>query len=339
MAEAIESSELAGLADLAETLESMGKTLAGVAPGAGGEKAARTLERCVASIDSVTNALRTLGRLFDPAGAQEFGKESQSFSSLAVKLSDRIADLAEANERIEARLEEQVERLDRIVELPPGEDVGAHLRSSVASVREVTGEIRQNLHAFSREIEVAHQGIAELDRELHETRKKVAYDSLTRLQSRAALDGFLDRAVRQGDAAGPWCLLLVDIDELKRVNDTHGHLVGDALLYNVARVLERSARGKSDTDFLARYGGDEFVVVIAQATLEEAATVAERLRSSVASARWQHLAGRAETVIKTTVSIGVTPYRSGDAVADLLARADRALYEAKRAGRNRVALG
>ena len=339
MPEVTETGELANLADLAETLENMGRSLAEILPTASNEKAARTLERCVAGIESVTNALHSLAYLYNPAAARQFGKDTEDFSALAVKLSERVGELAKVNQQVGARLEEQADRLGRLVDLRPGEDIEAHLQSSVTSVRQVAGQIRQNLQAISEEVETAHRGITELDRELRETRKKVAFDSLTRLQSRAALDEFLDRAVRQGDAAGPWCVLLLDVDDLKRVNDTHGHLVGDALLYNVARVLERSARWKTDTDFLARYGGDEFVVVVAHTGIEEAAAVAERLRASVASTRWQHLGGRGETIIAATVSIGVTQYRSGDTVADLLGRADRALYQAKGAGRDQIALG
>jgi two-component system, cell cycle response regulator len=124
---------------------------------------------------------------------------------------------------------------------------------------------------------------------------------------------------------------MLDIDYFKRVNDTHGHTAGDAVLREIAARLARHVRG---FDLVARYGGEEFVVVMPDTPLPVASMVAERLRSVVAD-KPVHVEGTGE--ISVTVSIGIAPAReTGDQAAAILQRADKALYGAKAGGRNCV---
>jgi two-component system cell cycle response regulator len=159
-------------------------------------------------------------------------------------------------------------------------------------------------------------------------------DSLTGLYNRrylmAHLEGLMTRAAE--GAQGP-AVLMIDIDFFKRVNDTHGHPAGDAVLREVASRIARHVRA---FDLVARYGGEEFVVVMPETPLPVASMVAERLRSMVA--------GKAITLgdgagdLKATISIGIAITREGgDNAAALLQRADKALYQAKAGGRNCVA--
>ena len=125
---------------------------------------------------------------------------------------------------------------------------------------------------------------------------------------------------------------MIDIGVLKTVNDSHGHGVGDAVLRGVAERVKRNFR---EFDLPARIGGEEFVVVMPDARLDVARTVAERLRSKIAETPFV-VSGDAATVA-VTVSIGVAlTDASGDSAEDLMNRADEALYEAKGTGRNRV---
>ncbi len=125
---------------------------------------------------------------------------------------------------------------------------------------------------------------------------------------------------------------MIDLDHFKQVNDTHGHGTGDAILRAVALVLRRNVR-KVDT--VARFGGEEFCVVLPRVSRSEALEIAEKLRRSVAQAPLEGLPGQAPHF--ATISIGVASYGSDATdVATLLEQADRALYEAKRGGRNRV---
>jgi diguanylate cyclase (GGDEF)-like protein len=123
---------------------------------------------------------------------------------------------------------------------------------------------------------------------------------------------------------------MIDVDRFKEYNDRFGHVAGDEVLREIVQLLLRSAR---TTDVIARFGGEEFAVVLPETTAEGAAAVAERLREAVAGAPWP--------LTPVTISVGVAGVEEGHREAEfLVAAADRALYAAKEAGRNRVcALG
>ena len=159
------------------------------------------------------------------------------------------------------------------------------------------------------------------------------HDSLTGLLNRRALEANLaaqsQRSQRNGER---FCVLMLDVDHFKRINDRFGHAVGDAALKHLAALLLGRLR---KVDRLARFGGEEFVVLLPGLVLYEALTVGERLRAVVASAPLQY----AGTAIPMSVSIGIAEW--GGALEDssrLLMRADAALYQAKDQGRNRVAM-
>ncbi len=141
--------------------------------------------------------------------------------------------------------------------------------------------------------------------------------------------GSPDAAAAGGE---PLCLLMADIDFFKRFNDTHGHPIGDQVLKLVARTLTETLKGR---DTPARFGGEEFAVILPQTVLESAVIVAEQIRVRVAS-RVIKRRDTQQQLGSITLSIGVTQYRPGDTIADLVQRADEALYAAKGAGRNRV---
>jgi len=135
----------------------------------------------------------------------------------------------------------------------------------------------------------------------------------------------LQRATRQGTALS---LQIIDVDSFKTVNDRFGHLAGDAIIKDVADILRRSVRV---FDVCARYGGDEFAVVMPGSRLQSAAAVAERIRLRIADRQPPR-----SHEPDVTVSIGVAELQPGDHARDVIDRADRAMYEAKRAGKNRV---
>jgi diguanylate cyclase (GGDEF)-like protein len=156
-------------------------------------------------------------------------------------------------------------------------------------------------------------------------------DSLTGLFNRKKLDDILaDQFARFRRTQRPFAVLMLDIDNFKALNDTYGHLAGDQVLSNLAAILQRSVR---TVDFVARYGGEEFVVVLVETFSEGALQIAERIRALVETPR---LAANNE-LISVTVSLGVAESRIGDSrPEDVLGRADRAMYDAKHAGRNKV---
>ena len=155
-------------------------------------------------------------------------------------------------------------------------------------------------------------------------------DPLTGIGNRAAMQSAgrtqIELALRHGL---PMSLLLIDIDHFKRINDTYGHAKGDVVLQLLARTIARTVR-RSDQAF--RYGGEEFVVLLGHTDLAGAEVMAERIRILVAGSRELHR----ELSEGVTVSVGVGTLREQDTLETLCERADRALYLAKRSGRNRV---
>jgi diguanylate cyclase (GGDEF)-like protein len=154
-------------------------------------------------------------------------------------------------------------------------------------------------------------------------------DALTGLKNRAAI--FEHLRAMLGDVVRNGAVLLLDIDHFKRINDELGHPTGDAVLRRVAEVATESIRSG---DFVGRIGGEEFLIVMPGATPDSAMMVGERLRLSISLSGLRHSNGDA-----VTASLGAAAAAIGDTPETLVARADRALYEAKRGGRNRIVEG
>lgn len=171
---------------------------------------------------------------------------------------------------------------------------------------------------------------ARLDR-LHENLTRLSYtDGLTGLANRRRFMEVLEsELVRQSRSANELCLLLIDADHFKDINDHHGHHAGDAVLREVAAILMASVRAPADLP--ARLGGEEFAVVLPDTRVDEARRVAERLREQVAT----HVFDDRDARLRVTISIGLVAAR-GLNLGTLLQRADEALYRAKQTGRNRV---
>jgi len=180
---------------------------------------------------------------------------------------------------------------------------------------------------------VAASYISNLRARLHSSLQKIAAlatrDALTGLSNRRQivldLDGSVKHAHRRGD---PMCVALVDIDHFKSVNDRFGHIVGDEVLISVAGCLAGSLRAG---DHVGRFGGEEFLLVLPGTTMAQASSLVERLR-----VRLEALPPLPSGERPVTASFGLAAWRGDESAADLLLRADQALYRAKSAGRNRV---
>jgi diguanylate cyclase (GGDEF)-like protein len=174
------------------------------------------------------------------------------------------------------------------------------------------------------------RALAEVNDRLEELNRT---DALTGLPNRRRLDETLDRAWQRAGAEGrPVSLLMVDIDHFKEFNDHYGHLGGDACL---AKVAEALAAGIRDGDVVARFGGEEFSVILPDADLELATRIAERIRHQIALLRAEHPTAP-DGLVSVSVGVASAVPAGDDTPRDLIKLADQALYEAKRNGRNRV---
>jgi diguanylate cyclase (GGDEF)-like protein len=157
-----------------------------------------------------------------------------------------------------------------------------------------------------------------------------ATDSLTGLLNRHAFELMLEQAVHETHRTKtPLSMILLDIDHFKQINDNHGHLAGDRVILRIARMLESSLRSG---DVLCRWGGEEFLILLKQTSLDAAQGVAEKLRKAMAAEQLQ----LGSKTLGVTGSFGVTSFVEAETLVHFFARADRALYLAKSSGRNRV---
>ncbi|MDH5184916.1 MAG: diguanylate cyclase [Gammaproteobacteria bacterium] len=157
------------------------------------------------------------------------------------------------------------------------------------------------------------------------------YDALTGLFNHERILLHLNMALSDLPNDHALCVVMADLDHFKRVNDNYGHLMGDAVLRGISSRLRATMRG---FDYIGRYGGEEFLIILQNTDLEEGEEIAERLRSQVEQSPFHHN----NTSIPITVSLGLTHYHPGDTVENMIQRADEALYQAKAAGRNRVTI-
>ncbi|WP_269497341.1 sensor domain-containing diguanylate cyclase [Castellaniella sp. S9] len=192
-----------------------------------------------------------------------------------------------------------------------GSDPYAHKHTRVVS------RLVRFIDAVTAELEASNREITQLSRT----------DRLTQLVNRIQLDHVLEENLQQAlRYAVPFSIILLDLDHFKQVNDVHGHLVGDEVLVSTARILTANTR---ITDTVGRWGGEEFLIVVPNAGLGDAARLAEKLRSGIEAHDFP-------AVGKMTASFGVTCFEPEDDVVTMISRADMTLYAAKHAGRNRV---
>jgi diguanylate cyclase len=187
-----------------------------------------------------------------------------------------------------------------------------------------------SIEALTQRLQASQSEIEELRRELTRVHEEVLTDGLTGLYNRKAFDTQVTVAVSKH--SNVLCLLMIDIDHFKRVNDSLGHVFGDRVIRAIGTLLKRAVKGQ---DSVFRYGGEEFALLLPETTLEGACSVAEHLRAAVARSRIRRLDSD-EIVDTITVSIGVACCRAGESATNFIERADRALYQSKANGRNRV---
>ncbi|MBP2639891.1 MAG: diguanylate cyclase [Firmicutes bacterium] len=187
------------------------------------------------------------------------------------------------------------------------------------------------LKELANKTQLLEQMVSERTQELTKALKKIEMiaitDNLTGIYNRRKFDEVLAYEIQRTKRFGePMSIILGDIDRFKKVNDRHGHLVGDEVLKIISRLFQNNLR---QVDVLARWGGEEFIVLLPGTAGAEAVTTAEKLRQLVKKSQNEYQ-------VFLTMSFGVAEYLSGDSVDTLLKKADLALYRAKGKGRNRV---
>jgi diguanylate cyclase len=189
---------------------------------------------------------------------------------------------------------------------------------------------RDELELAQKQVKEAESKIQQLETELDQASELAHEDYLTKVLNRRGMDEAFVREISRADRLKlPLCVSILDIDHFKRLNDTYGHETGDEVLVHLVSVVKEALR---PTDVIARFGGEEFVIILPEAGLDEASMVMTRVQRHLTKKFFMH----DNKKVLITFSAGVALRAENEAPDAIIARADKALYQAKESGRNRV---
>ena len=243
---------------------------------------------------------------------------------------DRLGSVAASTGDLHEKIggfSEKISRADNIDEL---NGVLAEVLREIRLVQTEALTSRDRMIAARQEVQQAEQKIHSLEQALRHMSELVREDQLTGSLNRRGLDDVFGRETARADRRGtPLCLAMLDLDDFKRLNDTYGHQVGDAALKHLVRIIKETLRSM---DAIARFGGEEFLILLPETTIEAAAQTMTRLQRELTKHFFMHDNDK----LLITFSAGVALRIPNEDQAALVARADQAMYEAKKAGKNRV---
>jgi diguanylate cyclase len=209
----------------------------------------------------------------------------------------------------------------------------ASMKRMIEGLVSATARMQRHSRDLEKRLQETHQEVNLLKTNLEKVREESMTDALTGVANRKRFDESMRAARRDADLKNmPMTLIMCDIDHFKRFNDTWGHQTGDQIIRFVAACL---ARFSKDYHVVARYGGEEFAIVMPRTGLDEARTLAEKVRATVESKRLLRKSTN-EDLGNITISLGVSQYREGESIEALIERCDTNLYKSKQTGRNRL---
>ena len=253
-------------------------------------------------------------------------EEKELLKKVAEEIVKEVEEVIESLEKHNRSLAEKATSVEEIKESVSD----ASLKQILEQILKEVSEIRIQNEELKKKLEEANQQIKKLTEELERERRESSLDFLTRVANRASFDRAISDMVQDFYRRNyPFALLMIDIDDFKKINDTYGHQAGDFVLKELARLLKSQLRAR---DVIARYGGEEFAILLPGITFSQAIRVAERLRRAVE----KHLFRYGDEDIPVTISVGVALMRDGLDETAIVEKADKALYLAKRSGKNQV---
>ncbi len=304
-------------ADFQTRVERLRKTLV---TGMSSHELADTVDRVLQLCDTYFDDTRTI-----------LGERERELASVVQVLRETLADLAGQAKSFNVDL---MRSTDRIGTLANVDDIRELKRLIASEARELKHAVVEKQRRDDVLFTQMSKRVDALQTQLAEAQKQAELDPLTEIANRR---GF-DRAIKEwsllaAKSKQPYSVAMIDIDDFKKINDTYGHQVGDRVLLCLAqRLVEDTA----DNQFVARVGGEEFAILFRATTLESAVERMTAMLKRVAALEYVFKVDGVEQRLRFTCSAGVTEVNTGEGVDDTVKRADRALYEAKRAGKNRA---
>lgn len=244
----------------------------------------------------------------------------QEMAALVALVREAVITVGAEVSGLHSTVDQSAGRFEAIGGLDDPKQIKARLVAEVTALKHVAAERRQVWESTSKKF---NERVETLERQLVSSRNEASLDALTGVANRRTFDRTCQEWVRS--ARSRFVLAMLDVDDFKSVNDTHGHAAGDQLLTGIAQALLASVR---PGDIVARLGGDEFAILASDLTLRQAESRFARTISGLADV---------ESSVPPKVSCGLAEYSAGDTYESLFERADQALYAAKRGGKHRVA--
>jgi diguanylate cyclase len=261
---------------------------------------------------------------------KSLGEARDRLKTLLARFVDHLAEMTESTAEYQEKIARCAARVSAASDIGALSDVVDEVARETRHMQMIALRSRDELREARARVVEAEREVARLQGELAQAAELVRQDQLTGTLNRKGLSEVLEREVARGQRRGaPLCVAMLDIDNFKKLNDTYGHQTGDQALTHLARVVQDTLRPQ---DTVARYGGEEFVIVLPETELGEAVAAMTRLQRELTRRIFLH--DNEKTLI--TFSAGVARLGPDDTQEQALARADAAMYEAKRAGKNRV---
>lgn len=260
----------------------------------------------------------------DEMEAIESSKEA--IQTLLNNLSEFVGELVERNSLYTNKMEAHKTSIQNAMTVAGVEAIKKLLVQEIDQMQTAS-------NSYHAKLEQANVRLVEQQEIIEQIQADVTVDYLTQIANRRAFDAKLtEECERARRYTGTFSLMMLDIDHFKKLNDTHGHVVGDKMLQLVAHVMEEQLRAN---DFISRYGGEEFAILLPETPARQARAAAEKVCQAVANVALKH----EKAIIRVTISAGVGEVdRQHDTPELILKRVDAALYQAKQQGRNRVAM-
>jgi diguanylate cyclase (GGDEF)-like protein len=282
-----------------------------------------SVEMSAGAIEATDNAAQELLREWGRRTARHYEEKAGEVKELLIVMARTGESVGARDQRCAGQINEVTARLESIASLEDLTEIRASIEKSAAELKTSIGRMAEEGKAAVAQLRLE---VRKYEAKLEEAEEIASRDALTGLRSRVWVENQIERRIGTGTAL---CVAILDIDGFKKVNDEHGHLTGDELLRQFAKELQSACRS---TDLIGRWGGDEFIILLdcGMCGMREASAQADRLREWFCGS--YTVQGRSGVrKLRLDASIGLAEHLRGEAMKELIARADEAMYAHKAA--------